>query len=130
MTLGRPVLGKKTTRGDLNVGPAYSPDGRYIAFLSTREIFDIDLFLADAHTGQVIRRILSTDRDAHFESLRFIDSAGAWSPDSKRLAVVVFEKGDNFLGIVDVDSRRTEHIKVPGLDAINNVAWSPDGQTI
>jgi len=40
--LGTPVLGSKRTKGDLNVGPALSPDGRYIAFLSTRNIFDID----------------------------------------------------------------------------------------
>jgi Tol biopolymer transport system component len=129
---GVPLIGaKRGERGSLNVGPAYSPDGKYIAFLSTREIFDIDLFLADAHTGQVVRRLVSTDRDAHFEALRFIDSAGAWSPDSKRLAFVVFEKGDNFLGIVDIEGRGgIDHIRVPGLDAINNVAWSPDGQTI
>ena len=130
MTLGRPLLGKKTTRGDLNVGPAVSPDGRYVAFLSTRELFDIDLFLADAHTGQVIRRLLSADRDAHYDSLRFIDSGGAWSPDSKRVAVVVYEKGDNYIGLVDVDSRNIDHIRVPGLDAITNIAWSPDGHTI
>jgi len=130
MTLGRPLLGKKTTRGDLNVGPAISPDGRYIAFLSTRELFDIDLFLADAHTGQVIRRLLSADRDAHYDSLRFIDSGGAWSPDSKHVAVVVYEKGDNYLGIVDVDAHHIEHIRVPGLDSITNIAWSPDGHTI
>ena len=42
---GSPLIGsKKGSRGNLNVGPAYSPDGRYIAFLSTRAIFDIDLF--------------------------------------------------------------------------------------
>jgi Tol biopolymer transport system component len=130
-TTSKPLIGaERGQRGSLNVGPAYSPDGRYIAFLSTREIFDIDLFLADAHTGQVIRRLVSSDRDAHFEALRFIDSAGTWSPDSRRLAFVVFEKGDNFLGVVDVESRKIDHIRVPGLDAINNVAWSPDGQTI
>lgn len=128
--LGRPLLGTKTTRGDLNVGPALSPDGRYMAFLSTRELFDIDLFLADAHTGQVIRRLVSTDRNAHFDALRFIDSAGSWSPDSQRLAFVVFEKGDNYLGIVDVGSRRVKNIRVPGLDAINNIAWAPDGNRI
>jgi hypothetical protein len=130
LSLGNPILGKKTTKADLNVGPALSPDGRYLAFLSTRELFDIDLFLADARTGQVLRKLVSTDRDAHYDALRFIDSAGSWSPDSKKLAVVVFEKGDNFLGIVDVDSRRIEHIRVPGLDALTNVAWSPDGHTI
>jgi Tol biopolymer transport system component len=128
---GSPLIGsKKGTRGNLNVGPAYSPDGKYIAFLSTREIFDIDLFLADAQTGNVIRRLASTDRNGHFEALRFIDSAGSWSADSRRLAFVVFQKGDNYLGIVDVDSHKVDTVRVPGIDAITNVAWSPDNRTI
>lgn len=129
-----PVEGKRPRRRrgatELNVGPALSPDGRYIAFLSARELFSIDLFLADAKTGKVIRKLVSSDRDPHFESLRFIESAGAWSPDGGRLAFITFSKGDNFLSIVDVETRATEHIKVPGLEAINNVAWSPDGKRI
>ncbi|MDQ3282011.1 MAG: BamA/TamA family outer membrane protein [Acidobacteriota bacterium] len=148
MALGDPVIGKRPeapparrTEGEkkprrrrgsteLNIGPALSPDGRYIAFLSARELFSIDLFLADARTGEIVRRLVSSDRDAHFESLRFIESAGAWSPDSKKLAFITFAKGDNFLSIVDVETRRTDHIHVPGIEAINNVAWSPDGHTI
>jgi len=128
--LGSPILSKKTTRGDLNVGPSLSPDGRYVAFLSTRELFSIDLFLADAHTGQIVRRLVSSDRDAHFDALRFIDSSGGWSPDSKRLAFVVFERGDNYIGVVDVDSHRIDRIRVPGVDALTNPVWSPDGHTI
>jgi WD40 repeat protein len=129
--LGAPLIGtRRGLRGQLNVGPAYSPDGRYIAFLSTREIFDIDLFLADAHTGQIVKHLASSDRNAHFEALRFIDSGGAWSPDSSKLAFIVFEKGDNYLGIVDVNSRRISDIRVPGVDAINNLDWSPDGRKI
>src|SRR6266545_828893 len=130
-TLGSPLIGsKRGIRGYLNLGPAYSPDGRYIAFLSTRDVFDIDLFLADAQSGKVVRRLASATRNAHFEALRFIDSAGAWAPDSKRLAFVVFEKGDNYLGIIDVESGRIQDIRVPGVDASNNIAWSPDGHTI
>jgi Tol biopolymer transport system component len=131
--LGTPLIGgerKKGARGVLNVGPAYSPDGQYIALLSTRNIFDIDLFLAEASTGKIIRRLVGVDRNAHFESLRFIDSAGSWSPDSKHLAFIVFEKGDNYIGIVDVDSKHIEEVRVPGVDAIQNVAWSPDGKSI
>ena len=115
---------------ELNVGPALSPDGRYIAFLSARELFSIDLFLADAKTGKIIRKLVSSGRDPHFESLRFIESAGAWSPDSRRIAFITFSRGDNFLSFVDVETRRIEHVKVPGLEAIINVAWSPDGRTI
>ena len=147
--LGNPLIGRKPEpppvrvegeetkkrrrrRGstELNVGPALSPDGRYIAFLSARELFSIDLFLADAKTGKVIRRLVSSDRDPHFESLRFIEAAGSWSPDNRRLAFITFARGDNFLSIVDVESRETEHIKVAGLEAILNVAWSPDGTQI
>ena len=104
--------------------------GRYIAFLSARELFSIDLFLAEADTGRIIRKLISSERNPHFESLRFIESAGAWSPDGQRLAIVTFAKGDNLLSLVDVDSGRTEHIRVPGLKAIMNVAWSPDGRSI
>ena len=121
---------RKNARGTLNVGPALSPDGKYLAFLSTRAIFDIDLYLADASTGKVIRQLASASRNAHFEALRFVDSAGSWSPDSRRLAFIVFEKGDNYLALVDVESGRTETIRIPGIDAINHVAWSPDGHTI
>lgn len=148
--LGNPLIGRKPAppppppaegeqrkkprrrRGnsELNVGPALSPDGRYLAFLSARELFSIDLFLADAKTGQVLRRLVSSDRDSHIESLRFIESAGSWSPDSKHLAFITFSKGDNYLSFVDVETRRIEHKKVPGLESINNVAWSPDGRTI
>jgi Tol biopolymer transport system component len=138
--LGTPLIGRKAPPGrqsrrrrgstELNVGPAISPNGQYVAFLSARELFSIDLFLADARTGQVLRRLVSATRDSHFESLRFIESAGSWSPDSRRLAFITFAKGDNFLSIVDVETRRTEHIKVPGLEAIISVAWSPDGRTI
>jgi Omp85 superfamily domain/WD40-like Beta Propeller Repeat len=147
MDLGNPLLGKKPlppeprvegekrkrrrrNQNELNIGPVLSPDGRHIAFLSARELFSIDMFLADAKTGQVIRKLVSSDRDAHFESLRFIESAGAWSPDSRRIAFITFSKGDNFLSFVDVETRRLEHVKVPGLEAIINVAWSPDGNTI
>jgi Tol biopolymer transport system component len=115
---------------EMNIGPALSPDGRYIAFLSSRELFSIDIFLADAKTGQVIRRLVSSDRDSHIESLRFIESAGSWSPDSSKLAFITFAKGDNFLSFVDVETRKVEHRKVPGLEALSNIAWSPDGKTM
>ena len=147
MDLGTPSIGKKPvppeprkegekrkrrrrTQNELNIGPVLSPDGRYIAFLSARELFSIDMYLADAKTGQIIRKLVSSDRDAHFESLRFIESAGSWSPDSRRIAFVTFSKGDNFLSFVDIESRRLEHVKVPNMEAIINVAWSPDGNTI
>jgi hypothetical protein len=63
--------------GDLNVGPAISPDGRWIAFLSERSLFSIDLFIADASTGKIVHKLTSTANDPHYSSLQFIYSAGA-----------------------------------------------------
>jgi len=130
-TLGNAVLGKKRTRGHLNIAPSISPDGRYVAFLSTREFFSIDLFVADAEHGGDIQRLVSSDADPHFDSLRFIDSSGSWSPDSKKLAFAVYEKGNNWLAIVDIPSHHVDQrIRIPGVDALSNPAWSPDGHTI
>ena len=128
---GRRLLAPESTSGDFNIAPALSPDGRWVAFLSTRGLFSIDLYLADARSGEVVDRLVSSSADPHFDALRFLDSSGAWSPDSSKLAVAVFARGDNQLAIVDVQSRQIERrIPVPGVSALSNPAWSPDGRSV
>ncbi len=128
---GERILARDIDGGDINIGPAISPDGNYVAFLSERELFGIDLFLADAHTGEVIRKLVSADSDSHFDALRFINSAGAWSPDGEKLAFIVFQQGENRIALLDLESRRiTSRIKVDGAGTISNLSWSPDGSTI
>ncbi|HUO84573.1 MAG TPA: BamA/TamA family outer membrane protein [Thermoanaerobaculia bacterium] len=128
---GQPILTRETAGGDLNIGPSISPDGTHVAFMSTRDLFTIDLYLADAATGKVLRKLASAAADPHFDAIRFIDSAGSWSPDGRRFAFVVTEKGDNTLAILDVQSNRIERrIEVPTVGAISNPVWSPDGRTI
>jgi hypothetical protein len=131
--LGEPFLGTvappgaRATRGDLYISPAVSPDGRYVAFISTRDLFSIDLFLIDTQTGE-INRLIRSERDEHYDALRFIDSAGSWSPDGSKFAFVVFERGANRIAILDVATRRIEQrIEVPGVGAVSNPVWSPDG---
>jgi hypothetical protein len=63
--------------GSYNIGPALSPDGDRFMFLSDRDLFSIDLFLADGRTGKVDRQITRTAVNPHFQSLQFIESAGA-----------------------------------------------------
>ncbi|RMH98914.1 MAG: peptidase S9 [Calditrichaeota bacterium] len=127
--VGRRLLAPDVGAGEMNVSPELSPDGRYVAFLSEKSLFTIDLYLADAHTGKVLAKLASSESDRHFDAIRFIRSAGSWSPDGKQFAFVVYRRGNNAIIIVDVNTRKiTRRVEIPGVDAIEDVAWSPDGQ--
>jgi hypothetical protein len=117
--------------GAINVSPSVSPDGTRVAFLSERDIFSIDLYVADARTGQVIRRLTRTAIDPHFSSLQFIASAGTWSPDGTRLAVTAIAAGRPELAIYDVASGRlAQRRRLDAVDAALQPAWAPDGRSI
>ncbi len=128
---GRRVLAADIDAGEMNLAPSVSPDGQYVAFLSERDIFAINLFIADAETGEVLKSLPSPAADPHMDALRFINSAGTWSPDGRRLAFVTFAEGDNEISILNVESLDVERtISVEGVSAINNLAWSPTGESI
>jgi Tol biopolymer transport system component len=117
--------------GDLNVGPSISPDGKWIAFLSERELFSIDLFIADAATGKVQRRLTSTASDPHYSSIQFIYSAGGWSADSTQLAIATVTGGEPAIAIFDVASgERVRELRVSSVDEALNPTWAPDGRAI
>jgi Tol biopolymer transport system component len=130
---GRLLLAPSTGSGTVNTSPSLSPDGRYVAFLSEKDLFSIDLYVADAETGEIIRKLASAASDPHIEALRYIDSSGTWSPDSRFFAYVVFADGDNQLVIVNSDNGEvTQRIDFvdDGIGALANPAWSPDGRYI
>ena len=117
--------------GETNLSPVISPDGKYIAFFAARELFGYDLFLADAATGRSIKKLADVSTSTEFDALSFISSAGAWSPDGRKFAFIVYAKGGQQIAILDVASRNVERrISVPGAGAIQNPAWSPDGNRI
>jgi Tol biopolymer transport system component len=128
--------GDNVIRGDVeeseaNVSPVVSPDGRHVAFFSSRDLFGYALYVADVSTGRVIKRLTSVTGDQHFDAISFIASAGSWSPDGQQFAFVVFADGDNELDIYDVGSGKVERrIKITGVGAISDPAWSPDGSRI
>ncbi len=129
--VGELILGEKNDTGEMNVSPALSPNGEYVVFISEKNMFSLDLFLADAETGEIIRELTSTISDPHLSALRFIESAGSWSPDSERFAAVVFAEGDNQIAIIDVsDGDVEERLSFGDVDAITTPAWSPDGNKI
>jgi Tol biopolymer transport system component len=117
--------------GSMNVAPAVSPDGQYLAFLSEKDLFSIDLFLADAQTGKIIRKLTSRVSNGHIEEFNFIESAGAWSPNSDKFAFSVFSQGRNKLVIVDINNGKTLLEEGMGdVEQFGNLTWSPDGENI
>ena len=127
---GRLLIGGVKHPG-LNVAPALSPDGEQLVFFSARDLFSIDLYLADGRTGEVRRRIIRTAVDPHYQSLEFINSAGAWDAAGRRLAFGAVSAGVAELSVLDVAGDRLEReIPLRGVGEIFNPTWSPDGRYI
>ena len=128
----RPLITQRGKGGRYNVGPALSPDGRQVVFLSDLDGLDVELFLANAETGAIVRRLVKGPAfDAHFSSLRFINSAGAWAPDSRRFVLSAQRTGSDVL--VTLDTRNANIIReyrIPGVSEISSPTWSADGNTI
>lgn len=117
--------------GLMNISPSVSPDGRYVAFYSEKDLFSIDLFMANAASGRIIRKISSTVHENEIDALNFVESAGTWSPDSKQFAFVAFSKGKNKLLIVDVfDEKMVKEFLIPGVPSFSYPSWSPNGESI
>ena len=130
-SVGRNVISVGSRGGDYNVSPVVSPDGRHVAFFSSRDLFGIDLFLADAQTGRIIKKLAAPSTGRHLDAISFIQSSGDFSPDGRQFAFIAFAEGDHEIEVLDVASARvTRRVKVPNVGAMNSLAWSPDGRSI
>jgi len=117
--------------GRLNVGPALSPDGRSLVFLSERDQYSIDVYVANTTTGAISRKLVATAGDPHFESLQFIESAGGWDPSGKRFALAALAGGLPVLSIFNVANGSLEReYPIHGTDQAFGPTWSPDGKRI
>ncbi len=129
--IGKKIIDEKNGGDSYNVAPSVSPDGKYVAFISEKDLLSIDLFLANAQTGEIIRSLTSKTTSAHVDELSFIESAGAWSPDSRRFASSVFSAGRTQLLITDISNGRTlETLPMGDVGEFSNLAWAPNGEDI
>jgi gamma-glutamyltranspeptidase len=110
-----------------------SPDGRRIAYISTREAHDdVDLWVAElpAEPGARVRRTRVTET-------RGREAFPAWSPDGARLAYYAVREGAGSVWVASVDAPEPGAPRVRPQTAPLLVsrhggvpAWSPDGRRI
>ena len=125
--IGRTLPGLAT---GLNLSPVISPDGKHIAVFSLRNLFGLDLYLADSESGKILKDLAGSDNDARYDVLSFIDSAGTWSPDSRSFAFVVEKGGRDAVAIVKVPSGDLVKMIPLSVKGAAGLAWSPDGTRI
>lgn len=120
--------------GEINLSPVLSPDGKYITFLSNKDVINIDLLLADTKTGKIVSKLTSSLRKSHIDDFNYIEEAGSWSPDGNKYILTTFSKGTNKFLIVSLGENKkvksSREIKMDGIDGLINPEWSPDGKSI
>jgi Tol biopolymer transport system component len=105
-------------------GGAWSPDGRYLAYVSNQD-----------QTWRVYVKTRNQKYPAEpitsclFETLSTRGRPLAWSPDSKQLAFVAQTEGKTLLYLLEVASRRLTSHDLP-VDNFFSPAWSPRGDQI
>lgn len=108
--------------GDIEqqVGPAWSPDGRTIAF-SGNKAGKFDIFLMDVESG-TYRNFTNDD---------LFDGAPTFSPDGKTLAfITVVGGGHAKVFRADVDKPGTRYPVTTGESNENDPIYSPDGKRL
>src|SRR6267154_5819586 len=125
-------------QSNFNVAPSVSPSGTQMVFISDRSMYN-DVYLASALNGKIFKKLVEGERTGSFETLRFFNTAIAWSADGNRIALATDEGPDTDLkrlifgklsiSILDVSSGTVTVL--PNQKGTNiSPQWGPGGSSI
>jgi len=102
-----------------NYAPSFSPDGKKLAFCSTIEEGNSEIYVANSD-GTDIRRITFNNA---------IDTSPAWSPNSREIAFTSDRGGTPQIYIMDAEGSNVRRVSFGG-SYHDAPAWSPTGDRI
>lgn len=123
------LISHKPDDFSLNIIPAVSPDGQYLAFISDRDFYRT-IYLASAETGELITSLVEGERRGTYETLRFLNTSIAWAPDNQHIAFNAKAGGENAIYIQNIHSKNVIEKFTPDVTSLSFLAWSPDGKQI
>lgn len=122
LTIGQPTPKQLIKDNFVQMEPAFSPDGKKLAFVSDKD-GTMDVWLYD----------LTTDKQSKLTSDEGNESMPAWSPDGRYIAYYQNEvnalSGGSTLIRLEVATGETQQLHAP-LFAPSQPAWSADGKVI
>ena len=118
-------LQRLTNHPDGDFHPSWSPDGKWIAFLSRRDQvrskhgIAAEIYVMDASGGNPQRLTNDLHDDYH----------PSWSPDGKQIAFASVRDGNTDIYVIDADGGNEQRLTNNPLYDYSP-SWSPDGERI
>jgi TolB protein len=100
------------------LSPAWSPDGRYLAYVSFEDGWS-KIVIQEINTGNRIK----------VSEYPGMNGAPAWSPDGRRLAMSLSHEGNSEIYVMDIKNRQLQRLTYHA--AIDTEpSWAPNGRSI
>lgn len=127
--IAKKLTDHEKARNFVNNGPALSPKGDKLIFLSDKSDY-FDIYLMSAIDGRIIKKLVKGQQTSDLEELHWLRAGLTWSPDGTEIAFAAKSGEEDALHIVDVKKAKIVRSLKFGVDGILTPSWSPSGDEI